>query len=159
MKLQKINSNQQPCEIMCGVFRCKYHKPLNKCEHKSPSIALGVNGKFSCWSEVARDYKATTLDEWISFRLNVASAKTMWAVVSGTITAKNIGYFKAEIPYDKDDFGRCYNLWKDCQLTDNDLQKIKETFPIWEPFIDNWQLLVRMYENNENINEFIKNLK
>jgi hypothetical protein len=99
-----------------------------------------------------------TLNEWIIFGHVGSSSKTMWAVVTGTLNAINIKMFRVEIPYDKDDFSRCYKLWKECNLSDSDLRKIKEMCPIWEPFIDNWYELVRLYENNEKMYKFISEL-
>jgi hypothetical protein len=71
---------------------------------------------------------------------------------------KNIKEFRVEIPYDKDDFSRCYTFWKECKLADTDLQKIKETCPMWKPFIDNWYELVSRYENNEKMYEYMSEL-
>jgi hypothetical protein len=99
-----------------------------------------------------------TLNEWIVFGRVGTSSKTMWAVVTGTLNAENIKKFRVEIPYDRDDFSRCYTLWKECKLTDADLQKIKEICPIWKPFIDNWHELVRRYESNEQMYEYISKL-
>ena len=99
-----------------------------------------------------------TLNEWIVFGQVGMSSKTMWAVVSGNLNADNIKKFRVEIPYDGDDFSRCYKLWKDCQLDSTDLIKIKEMCPIWQPFVDNWGELVRRYENNEPMFEYIQSL-
>ena len=62
------------------------------------------------------------------------------------------------MPYDKDDFSRCYTLWKECRLSYTDLSKIKELCPIWTPFIDNWYELVSRYENNEKMYEYMSEL-
>lgn len=97
-----------------------------------------------------------TLNEWIVFGHVGMSSKTMWAVVSGTLTPENINKFRVEIPYDKDDFSRCYTLWKECKLDAHDLNNIKELCPIWQPFIDNWSELVRMYETNEPMYELMQ---
>ena len=99
-----------------------------------------------------------TLNEWIVFGDVGMSSKTMWAVVTGTLNVENIKKFRVEIPYDKDDFSRCYTLWKECGLSDSDLIKIKETCPIWKPFIDNWHELVRLYETNEKMYEYMSEL-
>lgn len=99
-----------------------------------------------------------TLNEWIAFENVGMSSKTMWAVVSGTLNKNNIKDFCVEIPYDSGDFGRCYTLWKKCNLSDSDLIKIKDLCPIWKPFIDNWQELVRRYENKEKMYDFISEL-
>ena len=99
-----------------------------------------------------------TLNEWIVFGHVGMSSKTMWAVVSNTLTHENIKNFRVEIPYDKDDFSRCYLFWKECNLSDTDLRKIKETCPIWKPFIDNWYELVRLYETNEKMYDYMSEL-
>lgn len=99
-----------------------------------------------------------TLNEWILFGDVGLSSKTMWAVVTGTVNDRNIKKFCANIPCDKSDFGRCYALWKECNLTDSDLNKIKDIFPIWKPFIDNWYELVRMYESNEKMYKYMSKL-
>ena len=99
-----------------------------------------------------------TLNEWIVFGHVGMSSKTMWAVVSNTLNHENIKNFRVEIPYDKDDFSRCYTLWKECNLSDTDLRKIKETCPIWKPFIDNWYELVRLYETNEEMYDYMSEL-
>lgn len=99
-----------------------------------------------------------TLNEWIAFGEVGMSSKTMWAVVTKTLTPENIKRFRVEIPYDKDDFSRCYKLWEDCNLSDEDLNRIKVMCPIWKPFIDNWHELVRLYENNEPMYEYISTL-
>lgn len=99
-----------------------------------------------------------TLNEWIVFSHVGMSSKTMWAIVTDTLTKENVKQFRVEIPYDKDDFGRCYTLWKECQLETIDLNKIKNLCPIWTPFIDNWPELVRRYEMNEPMYQFIQEL-
>ena len=38
------------------------------------------------------------------------------------------------------------------------MRKIKELCPIWTPFIDNWYELVRRYESNEKMYEYISEL-
>ncbi len=100
-----------------------------------------------------------TLNEWIIFGNVGASSKTMWAVVSGAVNSENIKKFSAEIPYDSCDFRRCYTLWKGCNLSDEDLRKIKDLCPIWKPFIDNWYELVRRYENDENVYDYLHKLR
>lgn len=99
-----------------------------------------------------------TLNEWIVFGHVGMSSKTMWAVVSNTLNTENVKKFRVEIPYDKDDFSRCYTLWKECNLSDTDLRKIKELCPIWTPFIDNWYELVRRYESNDEMYEYMSEL-
>jgi len=99
-----------------------------------------------------------TLNEWICFEHVGMSSKTMWAVVTDTLNENNIKKFRVEIPYDKGDFSRCYTLWKECQLDKFDLDKIKIICPIWQPFIDNWNELIKRYESDEPMYKFIQEL-
>jgi len=86
-----------------------------------------------------------TLNEWIVKGRVGISSKTMWAVLQG------IDYI-GDKPYDPNDFSRCYKLVKQCNLTEQDLQKISRTLPYWKPYIDNWQKLTEMYEQNDKEN-------
>ena len=99
-----------------------------------------------------------TINEWILFGKTGSSSLTMWGVVSGTLNNENIKKFRVEIPYDRDDFSRCFSFWKQCNLSDEQLQEIKELLPIWKPFIENWYKLVKMYKDQEPMYDFIQTL-
>lgn len=99
-----------------------------------------------------------TLNEWIIFGEVGASSKTIWGVVTGALNRESSKRYRPCIPYDRDDFGRCYKLYVECNLKEADLQKVKEVFPVWTPFIDNWSKLASMYETGENMYEYIKTL-
>jgi hypothetical protein len=86
-----------------------------------------------------------TLSEWIVNGRVGISSQTMWAVLQG------IEYI-GDKPYDPDDFSRCYKFVKLCNITEQDLQKISKTIPYWKPYIDNWQKLTEMYEQNDREN-------
>ena len=82
------------------------------------------------------------LNEWIvNGRIGISS-KTMWAILQGI-------EYVGDKPYDPDDFSRCYKFVKLCNITEQDLQKISRTLPYWKPYIDNWQKLTEMYEQND----------
>ena len=82
-----------------------------------------------------------TLNEWIIKGRVGISSKTMWAVL------QNVDH-KGDKPYDPSDFGRCYDFVKKCNLAEGDLQKIARVLPYWKPYIDNWDKLTKMYEQN-----------
>jgi hypothetical protein len=86
-----------------------------------------------------------TLNEWIVNGRVGISSKTMWAVLQGI-------EYTGDKPYDPDDFSRCYKFVKQCNIADQDLQKISRTLPYWKPYIDNWQKLTEMYEQNDREN-------
>jgi hypothetical protein len=86
--------------------------------------------------------KTYTLDEWIIFGHTGRSSKTMWAALKDLPTLKYCGrggYL--DIPYDYADFSRCYGLYKSCQLTETDLQKVATVLPWFAPFIKHWHEL------------------
>jgi hypothetical protein len=86
-----------------------------------------------------------TLNEWIIYGETGISSKTMWAAITGAVSQElESGYF--DIPHDSDDFSRCYKFWKQCNLTREQLNKVKETFNWWAPYIDHWDELAAMYE-------------
>jgi len=88
------------------------------------------------------------LDEWIINGETGVSSKTMWACLKNIKINKDFG----SIPYDADDFSRCYKFIKECNLTFPELYIISEKLPYWKPFIENWQVLVDMYESNVKSN-------
>lgn len=89
-----------------------------------------------------------TLDEWIIYGRVGISSKTMWAVLKNIEVEKDYG----DIPYDPDDFSRCFELIVKCELTKKDLNKISDKLPYWKPFIDSWDKLNKMYAENINTN-------
>lgn len=85
------------------------------------------------------------LDEWIIKGETGVSSKTIWAVMKKVETNKRRlnsfgGY---DIPYDPDDFKRCYYIVRDCNLKSR-LNEIVKVFPAWQPFIKNWNKLEMM---------------
>ena len=63
--------------------------------------------------------------------------------------------YKADVPYDADDFSRCYDLYKFSELTPADLQKVANRYPYWRPIIDQWDDFCEMYasKNYSGVNE------
>ena len=88
------------------------------------------------------------LDEWIVNGHTGVSSKTMWAALKGLEIKPTHG----DKPYDPDDFSRCYKLVKDCFVPKSHLKKISEKLPYWKPYIDNWDKLTGMYEQNKKDN-------
>jgi len=82
------------------------------------------------------------LDSWIVNGSVGISSKTMWACI------KNIEIDNADIPYDPDDFSRCYKLAKNCKISKDQLNIVAKKLPFWKPYIDNWDKLCELYEEN-----------
>ena len=89
-----------------------------------------------------------TIDEWIINGRVGESSKTMWAVLKGLNVKVNYG----DKPYDPDHFSRCYAFVDLCNINKKGLSLISEKLPYWKPYIDNWDKLCKMYEENTNTN-------
>lgn len=85
------------------------------------------------------------LDEWIIKGEVGTSSKTIWVVMKGieTIERKLNSFEGYDIPYDPDDFKRCYYLVSECDLKSR-LNEVVRIFPAWKPYIDNWDKLESM---------------
>jgi hypothetical protein len=85
---------------------------------------------------------SSKLNEWIVNGSVGISSKTIWGVLQGIKVGRD------NKPYDPDDFSRCYTLVKQCNLQQEDLEKVSIALPYWKPYIDNWGKLTEMYELN-----------
>ena len=90
--------------------------------------------------------------EWIGCHTVGISSRTMWCAIMG------VKCREADVPYDADDFSRCYDLYKFSELTPADLQKVANRYPYWQPIIDQWDELCEMYaaQNYGGVNERLK---
>lgn len=99
-----------------------------------------------------------TLLEWIVTGEVGTSSKTMWSAITGAVSGGDKGFY-FDVPYDEDDFSRCYKLYKSCNLTKEDLQKVSTVFSWWKPFIDNWDMLCELYEKDKPMYEYVQGLE
>jgi hypothetical protein len=90
------------------------------------------------------------LTEWIVQGEVGVSSKTMWAALMGVFPKAAGKGFTWDVPHDPDDFRRCMQFVEACQITMEQLQKIKEIVPWFAPIIDNWGQLVTMYVSHGN---------
>lgn len=69
------------------------------------------------------------------------SSETIWA------TLMDIEMPYPSIPYDADDFGRCWRLLELCdkETKNNALQEIAKRHKIWEPFVKDWEELEDLF--------------
>ena len=98
--------------------------------------------------------------EWTVTHHVGISSRTMWTALMGIKPTKEM--FRYDIPYDSDDFSRCYDLVKFCEVSQSeDFPKILQVFPWYEPIIRNWDKLSEMYENNNfrGVNDLLWSLR
>lgn len=86
-----------------------------------------------------------TQTEWIVNGEVGISSKTMWAAINGAIHEKPHMGFKLDVPHDPDDFRRCKLFVDECAIAKVDFLVIKTVVPWFAPFIDNWDRLVELY--------------
>ncbi|OGU55415.1 MAG: hypothetical protein A2V66_16665 [Ignavibacteria bacterium RBG_13_36_8] len=70
----------------------------------------------------------------------------MWTAIKGLAKGNEVMGWDFDIPHDPDDFRRCLLFYQQCNLTKADLNKVSEVFKWWKPFIDNWDELTRLFE-------------
>lgn len=90
-------------------------------------------------------------NEWIIKGEVGTSSKTMWAAING-VALKGAVYHKGgmsryDIPSDPSDFSRCLKYVELTGVTKEQLQIVKEVFPWWSPFIDNWDKIVKLFNS------------
>jgi hypothetical protein len=85
---------------------------------------------------------ATSPEEWAAGRDTGTSSLTIYQAITG-----NRSHHRGlDIPYDPDDFGRCYRLLKLFPSWRKDLGKVVDVCPEWKPFVEAWDELTAMYE-------------
>lgn len=85
--------------------------------------------------------------EWIGTHHVGISSRTMWCALMGVANSETPTYFGFDVPRDTDDFSRCYDLVTFCEVTNDELQKVVEAFPYYQPVIEEWDNLVAAYLN------------
>ena len=87
----------------------------------------------------------TKMLEWIGTRHVGVSSRTMLCALMGVARDVDSCYAGFDVPYDRDDFSRCYDLVTYGEVTKEELQKVVEAFPYYKPIIDRWDALVEAY--------------
>ena len=88
--------------------------------------------------------------EWIATHHVGTSSRTMWTGLMGVNAEPTEVFLHFDIPYDSDDFSRCYDLVKFCEVTHEDFAKILQRFPWYAPIIRNWEKLKALYEAKDH---------
>ncbi len=78
-------------------------------------------------------------EQWIVSHDTGTSSKTIWAVMM------RVKPDWADVPLDVDDFGRCVRLLTVVPEFRPRLQEVADKYHRWQPLIDNWAELERLY--------------
>ena len=98
---------------------------------KEPSIDLG---------ELER------INDWPNSQHTGLSSIAIWEVLSGKPWTRSNDTFRGEIPYDPQDWLRCYKLLQLIPSWYDRLHEVGDKYPRWKPFTDNWHKLEAIYE-------------
>ena len=79
--------------------------------------------------------------EWIATCNTGVSSKTMWCALMGVKRKINLN-----TPRDNGDFRRCYDMVEYGHITLDELQIVKKQYPWFAPFVDNWEELSILFE-------------
>lgn len=82
-------------------------------------------------------------EQWIVSHDTGISSKTIWSVMMGATP------YWPGTPLDVDDFGRCVRLLVHIPEFRPRLQEVADKYPVWQPIIDDWKELERLYWNWE----------
>lgn len=85
---------------------------------------------------------AQSPEEWAIGRDAGISSLTIYQAITGNVSKDG----RLDIPYDPDDFGRCYRLLKLFPAWREQLPKVIDICPKWRPFVEAWDELTAMYE-------------
>lgn len=94
--------------------------------------------------------------DWIGLGHYGCSSLTMWCALMGSTTIVS-----GDKPYDNPDFDYCIRMVRMGNVTNEDLQKVKERYEWYAPYINNWNELVSLYDDDDNqeLFEFLQQLK
>ena len=96
--------------------------------------------------------------EWIATHHTGLSSIAMWSALMVRKRAR----IWFGIPYDADDFSRCYDLVNFCEIsTDEDFPKIIQVLPWYAPILHKWSDIAKMYEKGdyESVSDILYSLR
>jgi hypothetical protein len=88
---------------------------------------------------------AVTADEWIVLPRGTfvgVSSATIWSALTGR--PMPFGWHP-DIPYDPDDFSRCFKLLNLIPQWRSQLDEVARQYPAWRPFVAAWDDLEGLY--------------
>ena len=84
----------------------------------------------------------TTPEEWVAGRDTGISSLTIYSAITGMPGPHR----RYDIPHDPADFGRCYRLLNLFPAWKEQLPKVVGLCPRWKSFVENWDELTKLYE-------------
>lgn len=107
-------------------------------------VITNKEGSMKLRAEVDKANEGKGVEEaWICGCDTGTSSKTIFAVMRGTTPDH------ADIPYDPDDFGRCYRLLKLVPAWRPRLGEVAAKYPKWSGLVEHWDELTSLFEAKE----------
>lgn len=125
--------------------RCGEGLTLSLPQHMDVFIAASnafIKVHSRCEKNAYFEKPAVTPEEWAAGRDTGTSSLTIYSAITGKPTHHR-GF---DIPYDPDDFGRCYRLLKLFPAWREKLGETIKRCPPWKPFVEAWDELTALYE-------------
>lgn len=83
-------------------------------------------------------------EQWIINGETGTSSKTIWAVMMNAVMDNRKNTWDYGVPHDPDDLKRCVNMLTLIPEWRPRLQEVANAFPIWTPFVREWDKLEKM---------------
>lgn len=138
-----------PVTVHCG--KCSHERVIGYAP--MPVDVLVAVGKLPCIACGSKNVlmgplpKETRDGDAIGWLINGdtgISSETIWSVMMSRRIEKS--YWRADVPQDPDDFGRCYRLLKVMPSWRERLPEVATKYPAWKPLVGAWDELTALYE-------------
>jgi hypothetical protein len=138
-----------PFTVHCG--KCSHERVL--AYTPIPIDVFGALAKLPCISCKSKDVRMGPLPRatadgdvigWLTNGDTGISSETIWSVLTGRRISR--AHWRADIPQDPDDFGRCYRLLKIAPSWREHLSEVAAKYPEWTRLVEAWDELTALYE-------------
>lgn len=110
---------------------------------KAAKCPRGHHRKFIAMGPMPKPTVEGDAMAWLANGDTGTSSLTIWHTLMHS--GKTTKY--SDVPYDPDDFGRCYRLLKVMPQWRARLSEVAARYPAWAPLVDAWDELTALYES------------
>jgi len=141
---QIIKNSNLFCTCCGGGHELSYPMKIEEFSSKSKAFEELHKDCKQTYIEPVADQSQSVIKKanwWLQNGFVGLSSKTMWNCLM------NNKDFPINIPYDPDDFSRCYKLLEAVPEWKDRLDQLRLLSPTWNALVDNWPKLTEYYEN------------
>jgi hypothetical protein len=139
-----IKNNNLFCTCCGSEFKLAFPIPVNDFTAKMELFQQLHKDCPQTYVEPVADQSKSVQDKamfWLNNGHVGLSSKTMWNCLMGNKR------FPIDIPWDPDDFGRCYKLLETVPEWKIRLHEVAKLSPVWSRLVTNWDKLNEYYED------------